>query len=308
MLLIYIDESGISREKVGGFWKDGPYIIWSCILIPENKYFHVERLFYELAKKLLNIKNWQKEELHANEIWNQGIKGKRKMDDVKKYFDELFQLISKLNLNIVFGIQQKNDNPCNDKEISNENNKAIFSFLHGIEYRLSDMEETGILIADGSKEKERNVNISYNDFEKMVFSRLQWRYNPGAIKEIIIESKYEFETNSCFILDQLHYADSKDSLFIQLSDHIAFVLQRVFTFKYLQNFHLAGVPADIAKVPVSSDTFITFVQNTKLLMAFYDEKIKDIRFTELKYNAQYIDGTPGTVYLNIDLKDFTPFQ
>src|SRR6266851_6962031 len=70
MILGYIDESGInySQDSKGYFYVDGPYAIWSCVLISEKRYFDLERAFQDLAKKYLG-NNIKKRELHATEIW-----------------------------------------------------------------------------------------------------------------------------------------------------------------------------------------------------------------------------------------------
>lgn len=266
MLLAYIDESGTNYKTGDGYFTDGPYAIWSGILVNEDKYFHVERGFYELGKGLLNIENWQKDELHASDIWNSVNEGVRKEDAVKKYFEELFQFIAKMHLPVVFGIQQKDPKAGkNDKEEQLE--KSRYSFLHGLEHQLAELQETGILIADAEQD-----SIGRSKMADLVFERTKWRYNPGSTATSGKKPKFEFEFRSNFIIDQLHYVDSKNSLLIQFSDHVCFVLRRVLEHLYLVHYPSknGGKPKpDINKVPITEDTFNIFVKNSKVKFAHY---------------------------------------
>src|SRR5260221_6310004 len=111
MILAYIDESGtnFSQDSNGYFNVDGPYAIWTSVLISEKKYFDVERGFQDLAKKYIGT-NANKNELHATKIWTNRKNAPGQEEKVKQYFEELFQFTSKLHIPVVFGIQQKNPN------------------------------------------------------------------------------------------------------------------------------------------------------------------------------------------------------
>lgn len=276
MLVVYIDESGINWKRVNNFWVDGPYMIWAAVLIPENKYFHLEQMMNGLAREILKIKRWNQTELHASELWRQAETGTREKGQVRTYFEELFQLLAKMSLHVVCSLQQKSEKIYLPSVRKNRIRKSMNAFLQTLEYSLADLNQTGILIADCEAESER---IRNTDLARMVLDKTKWRYNPGLNKRQIIAPKYTFEAQSCFIIDQLFCADSKESLFVQLADHVSFVLQRVFTYLYLKQFSKPGrPPADPTKVPVSSGTFNLFVLQNNLKIACYDDKSHDINF------------------------------
>lgn len=269
MILVYIDESGINYKKTNGLFKDGPYLIWCGMLITEKKYFHLERLFCELAKDL-GIKDWRQVEAHATDIWackkNFNHLSKK---IVRKYFEELFQLLVKLDIQIVIGLHPKKAYPSHTRIQKDEKNQCRFALLHGLEYRLSQLSETGVIISD-----ESDIEI-----DDLLFERTQWRFNPGARKPRKQRSRYRFETQSCFLLDRVHFIDSKKSVFLQIVDQIAFVIQRVFTFSNLKCFPREDHTASKEMVPLSSETFAFASPN--ILMSSYSKEKNDIEFTEI---------------------------
>jgi hypothetical protein len=270
MLLTYIDESGVNYKKTNGFYSDGPYVIWCAILIHENKYFHLERLFSELLKSL-KIKDWSKIEAHATDIWSRkGNFGHISKDASKMYFEELFQLLAKLDIEIVFGIQQKfaRSNWRKNQEV--EKNNCRYALLHGLEHSLAKLNETSIIISDeGDKE-----------IDNLLFEKTQWRFNPGARKPRGQRSKYKFESLSCFLLDRVHFMNSQHSLFLQIADQVAFVIQRVFTYCYLIHFPNKFLKPEIDKVPISSETFAFVSKN--ISPAFFDTEANDVMFLDLE--------------------------
>ena len=297
MVLIYIDEGGINQSSNNGFYKDGPYIVWSGIFVPQGKYFHLERLFYDLAKNILGVKDWQKKELHATDIWHRtGDFSKITEAKSKKYFEELLQLIGKMNLKIIFSLHQKNKSLRSEISKKEELRKSIYAFLHGIEYSLSELNETGVLIADRSEEGD------YTEMQTLLLDRTRWR-NLG-INRFKLRTKYMYESKSCFILDQVNYSDSKKSLFIQLEDSICFVMQRVFTYLYLKQFPKKGIVANIDLVPVSPDNFKFFFNWSKPLLTYWNNKIRDINLISFADNSLFVDSE----FLNINLNDLTPYK
>lgn len=286
MLLIYSDESGINYETKSGFFVDGPYAFWAGLLISESKYFHLERMFYDLVLKEHGLKNWQEKELHATDMWNNVKNDHQEKEKLKNYFEELVQLITKLSIPVVFGVQKKT-------EVAKEREELVqcrYAFLHALEHQLSSINETGVLIVDKGNQED--------PMEGLVYDRTKWRYNPGDESVSLFPSKFIFESRSCFLLDQVHYVDSKKSLFAQLTDHVAFIIQRVFTYAYLKYFnHGSMLVADISKVPISRETFSFFLRN--VTSAHFDKKIKDVSFSfmgsiakeTMRLDAEYL--SPG---------------
>jgi len=275
MLLVYTDESGINYQRKKKSFVDGPFIVWGGLLIPEEKYFQLERLFYDLIKKELGITNWEDIEIHATDIWLQRGDFKTLSDKkARRYFEELIQLLVKLDIKIVAGVKKKSlglrSKISKDKEVG----MAIYAFLTGLEHSLSKKNETAILIADASSDE---TNLS--SLEKLYFEKTKWRYNPGAKKTTIIKSKFFFESLSCFLLDQVHYVDSSRSLFVQISDNATYVIRRVFEHSFYRHNGKLGIVADENKVPITSQDFRWLSKN--ILLCMFDEDKNDVMMDTL---------------------------
>lgn len=268
MLLGYIDESGINYRKNGLIFQDGPYAIWTSLLVSELKYFHAERLFCKVAAKHLGVKNWKLTELHAVDIWNRKKKfSSITKDQARDYFEEFFQLLTKLGLNVVAGFQQKNIRRRSAHAKHEELDFAAYVLLTLLEHKLASLDETAVLIADLADRR------SSKRVQELLYERTSWRQSPEAKKPRSYKSKFYFENQSCFLLDQIHYTESHDSFFIQLVDHVSYVLKRVFDYSYLKQFH-KEIRTNPGDVPLSRDSFQFFSRN--LTIGHFDKKVKDV--------------------------------
>ena len=275
MVLAYIDEAGINYGKINKYWIDGPYAIWFAALINEKKYFDIERTFQDLAREILKEKG-SKIELHAHDIWASRNRSKIRKERVLKYFEEIMQLTSKLRVPIILGIQQKNPKfrKNNKSGKRNELNRARYSLLTLLEHSLASMNESAIIVSDTESSKEELKNL--------VFQRTRWRYNPPGRRLLGQKPKFLFEYRSNFILDQLHYVDSKDSILIQYSDHVCFMLKKALEHLYLSEFPGVNKPAaNIKHVPVTESTFNAFLSFCHVTFASWSIKEKDVVMTEL---------------------------
>lgn len=288
MLLAYIDESGTSYKiDASNFFIDGSHAIWGALLVPDNKYFHIERMFYDLFRDILDVSDWRKKELHACDIWNRsgeftGISKQR----ATKYFEELIQLITKLKLNVVIGVQQKSSRKKKSSGQLTELRNGMEAFLSALEHKLSELEETAVLIADETS--ERKDKTQYELLQRLMYKRTAWRYNPGANVGQRGKLRFKYETRSCFLLDQIYYTSSQHSIFIQLSDHINFIIRRVLTYEYLKHFRKGKQPeAVLDKVPVSKESFDFYSKH--ISTAWYDKKLKDAIFTSDLFSAKTSD-------------------
>lgn len=273
MLLVYVDDTGNSWELENGFFKDGPYVIHVGILINQEKYFHLERIFYDLFSSILGIKDWRGIELHANEIWQGIVPYKQLSLNIRrKYFAEFVQMLAKLSVKIVGGIQQKNRHLSSPTSQLKQIKYSQYAFLHGLEHTLALQNETAVLISD---EGDKILTLS-----RLLYERSQWRYNPGADKRKVRHlSKFKYETLSCFLLDQMHFVSSKESFFIQIVDHVSYLLQRVFTYSYLKVFPKEKVKANKDMVPIIDSDFKFFAKD--IMLAEYKVDHKDVIFSNL---------------------------
>jgi hypothetical protein len=278
MILIYTDESGTNYDIQNNFFKDGPFIIWGGMCVDDTKYFHLERMFIQLIDSFFGIGDWLKQEIHGTDIWNrQGFFSAFSESTIRDFFEELLQLLCKLHTCCLFGMRLKSPDADADRKRL-ETAKAIYAFLHNTEYHLAKEKETGLIIADvidfksnieGSESRQRSI------LDRLLYDRMTWRINPKTQVEPLISSKYKFESQTCFLLDDIHYVQSKHSLFLQISDVVIYTIMRVFTYLYL----LANpglVEADILKVPISTETFTFFVGNN-VTFAFFEDASNDVR-------------------------------
>ena len=137
---------------------------------------------------------------------------------------------------------------------------AIYSFLHGIELYLSKKSETGIVIADQKQSGKESL------FSRIFYDRSSWRTSPNIKRDPIIVSRFQYEARLCFLLDNIHYVNSKDSLFNQIVDIVLFVFMRVWTYQRLRLDET--IKADIKKVPIEKETFLYFVTSTLEVCSF----------------------------------------
>lgn len=276
MQLIYTDESGINYSNTNGLFKDGPYIIYGGICVDEKKYFHLERLFLDLIKSYFSIDDWKSEEIHATNMWNlKGHFSKYNQEIMTSFFNELLQILVKLDIHTVIGKQKKTIN-ANIETQKKEEAQAIYSYLHGIEHYLSTKSETGIIIADEKQNNEESI------FSKIFYDRSSWRTNPNITPNPMIISKFQYESRLCFLLDNIHYVNSKNSLFNQIADIVLFIFMRVWTYQRLRIDKT--VTADLKKVPVEKDTFCYFVTSILEICSFNTHN-NDVNFHNIKLVA-----------------------
>lgn len=278
MLLIFADESGINYKEEAGFYKDGPFILQGGMCIHESNYFHLEKLFIDLIENYFSIDDWLMHEIHATDIWNRkGLFEKYEQNTIKKFFEELLQLICKLSIHCNIGITCKTiqaDSYFKSRDMA----KAIYSFLHCIEYHLAEKRETGIIISDMAKDDKGEVPSIHRDLlDKILLERMHWRYNPKTKIEFTIQSRYEYESKSCYILDNIHYINSKHSIFIQIFDLIIYVIRKMLLFQFLVLRPDIKKPQD-DKNPVTISTFQFFLSQVARF-AFYNDSTYDVSFT-----------------------------
>jgi len=270
MQLIYVDEAGINYRANEGVFRDGPFVIYTGLFIDDTKYFHLERLFNDLINDCLGVSDWNASEIHACDIWAcSGNFSHLTKEKAREFFEETFQLLSKLWIRVAAGIQHKTigaDAAVQKSEIT----KSIYCLLHSIEECLSESNETGIIISDFSDIRSETQAPMLSQLLK---EKTNWRYRSGCSETI--PAKYKYESRSCFILDNIHYVDSKNSLFNQIADIVAFVIKRVTTFCYMK---IRSIPsADINQVPVTVPTF-NYFSGKKLVLAGYSNAISDVVF------------------------------
>ncbi|TGK77683.1 DUF3800 domain-containing protein [Leptospira noumeaensis] len=284
MILIYTDETGINYKVENNQFIDGPYIIYGGLCLNDVKYFHLERLYLNLIAEHFGITDWKTQEIHATDLWSR--KGNFATFDkkqIKNFFEEVFQLITKLNINVLIGYQYKTiteEKNLKEREIG----KSITSFFHLVESYLSKINETGIIVSDN----QNNSRILSDSIFTTIFKeKTSWRSNPSETRKPFIETKYTYESRSCFLLDNIHYVNSKDSIFTQVVDIVLFVIRRVLIY---QDLRITAKKPDLEQVPVDRGTFQLFLQSA-FHLAGYSESQNDIIYTTMPYTLNWTDPT-----------------
>ena len=255
-------------------------------------------MFIQLIDDFFKIDDWMEQEIHATDIWNRKHFFSRFSESqIKDFFEELLQLLCKLHTPCIFGMSLKSLEADKDKK-RDETAKAIYSFLHNLEYFLSREKETGLIISDiidSTNNQEKNP-LQRQMLDKLLYERMMWRINPKANIEPLIASRYKFESRSCFLLDNIHYVHSKHSIFIQILDVVIYTFMRVFTYLYL-DVKPGIIVADIKKVPITINTFAWFARDNITLSYFYTDK-KDVSFMT---GEQLLNSADETNFMNLQV-------
>lgn len=270
------------------------------MLIYEDVYWNLERLFVELIERHFGIDNWLNSEIHATDIWaGDGLSKDKSKDARRKFFDEFLQLCGKFGLPFVFSFNLKH----RDKDIHEKNldmMRAALCLLTGIEHNLAEIHQTGVLISDASTNTETSTvkDISNMDITKTHISSTQallrqfhemtsWRSIRNVDASFTIPPKYQTEIMSAYLIDRVHFLPSNDILFLQMCDIMTFIIQRTLVYDYL--LYVQKDRADQDKLPVSREGWA--MMRNKLYPCCYDFEIEDVAFFKLN-----MDNTSGILF------------
>jgi len=290
MILIYLDESGTNYTIKDGLHVDGPYLIMGAMCIYEDVYWNMERLFIELIEKYFDIDNWLNNEIHATDIWaGKSLSSGMTLDQRREFFDEFLQLCGKFGLPYLFSFNLK----CIDGDIEKINRDMVIAahcLLINIEHKLAEFHQTGVLICDTSTNAE---NLKIKDIVNLdikqkcltpaqallmqFYAMTSWRSKISKPTPIIIPPKYEFEANSAYLIDRIHFLHSDDSLFLQMCDIMTFIIQRTLVHDYLLVADKNRINPD--KVPITVSGWA--MMRNKLFSSCYGRQECDVMFTEI---------------------------
>lgn len=289
MNLIYLDESGTNYQIKDGLFVDGSFLIMGAMLISEDVYWSMERLFTEIIDKYFNIDDWLNNEVHATDIWfGNALSSHLNIDERREFFDEFLQLCGKFRLPYVFSFNLKHI----AQEIERRNlgmMKAAYGLLLGIEYRLADIHQTGVLVCDSSSNAEnlKTKDIINLDIKKHYFTPAQallrqfyemtsWRSTKSK-PSFTIPPKYQMESMSAYLIDRVHFLHSDDSLFLQVCDIMTFIIQRTLVHDYL--LAVAHERIEPEKLPITRNGWA--MMRNQIYPNFYEEKSRDVTFCDV---------------------------
>lgn len=258
MLLIFADETGTSYETMeDGLFKDGDFFLYGGIPISPFKYIELEKLFTMMSHNYFDIKSRFDGEIHAGEIFHrQGVFQKFKPEHIREYFSEVIQLLVKFDVPLLVGVSFKRvlSHPYKAVDAGRQlvtASNAISGFYVLCEHYLARKDTAGLIVADAFRDEEignRKLNfLSISDLttkkgvrtdllmRRLFYDIQKWRIDPSGQQKPLISYKYSYEQKAAFLIDNIHYIDSRHSPMNQFVDVMLFVFSR-----FLQKVRLSA--------------------------------------------------------------------
>ncbi len=170
-------------------------------------------------------------------------------EDFITFSDELIQFLIKMNIPLIIAKIDKEDEIHNHHRLGKDVSCLAYSFkmfLNMLDRFLASKNEKGLLIADDFSNQinskirnlplyERISDENLKDHKELIFLRvlhhsLSWKYNQPK-HEDIAPLKYEFESKNMFLIDNINYTNSKDSILNQVTDFLLFIIRRVMEYQ-----------------------------------------------------------------------------
>lgn len=214
---------------------------------------HTTEIFNYLLSGKEPDKKAKKEKFEA---MKEKIEGKT-LDDFANFIEELIQFLNKINIPLKVSLVDKEHKIHNIHRISKEASYNAYSFkifLNMVDKFLSSKNERGLLIADsfdGQLKKELKNKSIYEKIQdenldkqkeliylRILYESLDWKVKPSfdSVREFetIAPMKYSFESKNMFIVDNINYTSSQDSIINQITDALLFVLRKSFEIQTLE--------------------------------------------------------------------------
>jgi len=267
MYLVYTDETGTN------FSEKSPYLLYGGLVVHESKVNILESQLEQIIARFLGLDDIRKVELHTSEIFTILFKpsydcnSKRKpkdreyckelkelltdvtADDFIDFTNELIQFLTKMNVPLMVGVVNKNDELHTKHRLNREVSAIAYSFkmfLNLVDRFMASKNEKALLIADDfSNQIPKNIsslplykriqdeNIKSNNgarkelvLLRVFYESMNWKNKLTDDCKNIASLKYEFESKNLFIVDNINYTNSQDSILNQVADFMLFILRK----------------------------------------------------------------------------------
>ena len=182
------------------------------------------------------------------------------IDDFINFTNELIQFLTKMNIPLMVSLINKTDEIHKKHRLNKEVSAVAYSFkmfLNLIDRFLASKNEKALLIVDNfenqipqklknisfeNRIKDENIISKNGAYKELVILRtlhesMLWKNTNNNTKyENIAPLKYEFESKSMFLLDNINYTNSKDSIMNQVADFMLFILKKSIDINNQENF------------------------------------------------------------------------
>ncbi len=168
------------------------------------------------------------------------------VDAFIQFSDELIRFLVKMDVPLIVSIINKTD-PLHEKHSINEKVSALAYafklFLTALDNFLAKNNQMGLLVADDFSNQikadikslplyERLSDTNIQKYKELVFLRvlhesLDWKNTGYDFKDPVAPMKYEFESKNLFLIDNINYTNSKDSILNQVSDFLLYILRKI---------------------------------------------------------------------------------
>jgi hypothetical protein len=220
------------------------------------------------------------------------------LDDFINFTNEVIQFLAKMNIPLIVGVVNKTDEIHNEHRLNREVSAIAYSFkifLNILDRFLATKNEKALLIADNFESQIRKDIISLPLYKRIEDSNIVSKSGKSAVKELVIlrvlhESmswknnltnnsenivplKYEFESKNFFILDNINYTNSQDSILNQVTDFILFILRKVIEINNSNNTIQDGSNLLRLVQEIDDSLLFSISQNNIILGKLYNNDI-----------------------------------
>ncbi|MCK5110459.1 MAG: DUF3800 domain-containing protein [Arcobacteraceae bacterium] len=252
-------------------------------------------------------KRKQKDKLYCEEL--KQLLQNVSVDDFINFTDELIQFLTKMNIPLMVSVVNKTDEIHTKHRLNKEVSAIAYSFkmfLNTIDRFLSSKNEKALLIVDAFEnqtpskinslpfyERIKDENIATKDgtHKELVILRtlhesMLWKTNNSEDFDNIAPLKYEFESKSLFLLDNINYTKSKDSIMNQVADFMLFILRKVLE---VNNSNEIIENENLNKLVETIDSSLLFSKNNNDIKLSIIGKDNDINFIGSNFSANFKD-------------------
>lgn len=263
MYLIYTDETGtnfspkmspyllygglvVHESKVNNLELQLQMMIAKFLKLDDIKKveLHTSEIFQIIFTKNFECKKRKaKDQKNCEEL--QTILKDVTVEDFIQFTDELIQFLHKMDVPLLVAIINKEDEVHKKHHLNKEVSALAYSFkifINLLDRFLASTNEKGLLIADdfsnqiSSKISTRPLHERISDenigkqkelvFLRVLHESLDWRTNSYDFN-CIAPMKYEFESKNMFLIDNINYTNSKDSILNQIADFLLYILRKI---------------------------------------------------------------------------------